>query len=127
MNTKKKDNLKSFLILLLLISGIRLIPDLPWWSFTIAVVITGAVINYMGWQTSFFGIGFSAGFILWTGANFYFDVTQAGDILTSVGKLLFISKIAVIAISGIIGGLLTDLSFYTGKNIITNSLYEAAL
>lgn len=119
MNTKKIDNLKSLLILLLLISGIRSIPYLPWWSFTIAVAITGTMINYRAWKTSFFGIGFLAGFILWAGANFYFDMTQAGDILTSVGKLLFVPKIVVIAISGIIGGLLTGLSFYTGKNVIT--------
>jgi L-ascorbate metabolism protein UlaG (beta-lactamase superfamily) len=58
--------------------GIRLIPDLPWWIFVIAVVITGVVIDYKRWQTSFW-YRFLAGFLLWATATFYFDVTQAGD------------------------------------------------
>ena len=127
MNTKKIDNLKSLAILLLLIFGIRLIPSLPWWSFVVAVIITGTVINYKGWKTSFFGIGFLAGFLLWSGANFYFDATQPGDILTSVGKLLFLPKIAIITISGMIGGLVTGLAFYTGKNIRTNNVNETPI
>lgn len=127
MNTKKIINLKSLIILLLLILITRLIPGLPWWSFVVVVVITGTVINYLEWQTSFFGIGFLAGFLLWTGATFYFDVTQAGNVLASVGKLLFLPKAAVIAISGIIGGFVTGLAFYTGKKIRTNNVNETAV
>ena len=118
MKTKKIDNLKSLLTLLVITLVVRLLPGIPWWSCVVPVIVAGLIMKLRHWQTSFFGIGFLAGFLLWSIANLYFDIKYPGDILTSVGSLLFLPKIGVITISGIIGGLLTGLAFYTGKSII---------
>jgi hypothetical protein len=118
MKIKKMNSLKSLLILLILILIIRAIPQLPWWSFTMSVIITGAIIKGRDWKISFFGTGFLAGFLIWACGNFYFDWIYPGDLLTNVAELLFLPKIVFFLISGIIGGLITGLAFYSGKTVI---------
>jgi hypothetical protein len=118
MKTKRMETIKSLLILIAVILISRAVNIFPWWGFVIPVIISGIILKSKEWDISFFGTGFLAGFLIWTIANFYFDQVFPGDILSNVGKLLFIPKFLVILISGIIGGLISGLAFYTGKSIL---------
>jgi hypothetical protein len=125
MKTKRMDTLKSLLILIAVILLSHATNLFPWWGFVIPVIITGIILKNKEWNVSFFGTGFLAGFLVWTVANFYFDWAFPGDILNNLGNLLFVPKLLVILISGIIGGLISGLAFYTGKSILaTKSVPE---
>jgi hypothetical protein len=118
MKTKKMNNIKSLLILMAVMLISRSTNLFPWWGFVIPVIISGIILKWKEWNVSFFWIGFLAGFLLWAAANFYFDWLYSGDILSNLGKLLFIPKFLVIILSGIVGGLVSGLAFYTGKSIL---------
>lgn len=106
------------LIIIILVIFTSIIESLPWWTFVVPVLILGMVINFRRWNVSVFSIGFLSGFIIWFGANLYFDTIVSGVILNKLGLLLSVPKIIVLVISGVIGGLLTGLALYTGKNIL---------
>lgn len=118
MKKKTRDNIKTALLLILLIILTRLIDILPWWSFVIPVLIFGIVIRLKKWEVSGFMVGWLSGFLLWIGANMFFDATLQGDVLYKIGLLLSVPKIIVLLVSGIIGGLLTGLALYTGRAIV---------
>jgi hypothetical protein len=114
-------NIKTMLIIIILVVLIRMIGILPWWSFVIPVIILGMVITFRAWHVSGFIVGFLSGLITWIGVNLYFDLTSNGIILNRIGLLLMMPKIIVILISGLIGGILTGLALYTGQNIMVYS------
>lgn len=118
MKKKTRDNIKTALLLITLIILTRLIDILPWWSFVIPVLILGIVIRLKKWEVSGFMVGWLSGFLLWIGANMFFDATLQGDVLQKIGLLLSVPKIIVLLVSGIIGGLLTGLALYTGRAIV---------
>jgi hypothetical protein len=115
MKKKTRDNIKTALLLIPLIILTRLIDTLPWWIFVIPVLALGVTITLKKWEISSFSVGWLCGFLIWIGANLYFDQMLDGDILTKIGRLLSVPKIVVLLVSGIIGGLLTGLALYTGK------------
>lgn len=115
MKKKTRDNIKTALVLIPLIILTRLIDTLPWWIFVIPVLALGVTITLKKWEISSFSVGWLSGFLIWIGANLYFDKMLDGDILTKIGLLLSVPKMIVLLVSGIIGGLLTGLALYTGK------------
>jgi hypothetical protein len=114
------DNIKSILIIIILVVLTSIIGSLPWWSFVIPVLILGMIITFRKWNVSTFPIGFLSGFIIWFGGNLYFNSMSMGIILTKIALLFTVPKIVVLLISGLIGGLLTGLALYAGKNIINH-------
>ena len=64
-------------------------------------------------------MGFLAGFLVWFGSNLYFDFTLSSSVLNKISLILSIPKILILLASGILGGLLTGLSLYTGKKMLT--------
>lgn len=101
---------------LILLSG--LITPLPWWSFVIPVIITGALAANFRWKIPAFIVGFSAGFTVWFGASVFYDQIQNGIILGKVAHLVGTSYLVVCLISGVIGGLLSGLSLFAGYVMI---------
>jgi hypothetical protein len=117
MKRKTLDNIKAFFLITLLIILTRRVDILPWWSFVIPVLILGSVTGFRKWEVAGFFIGFSAGFAIWFGASIYFNMSLGPVILDKVSVLFSVSKGIVLLLSGIMGGLLTGLAFYTGNNI----------
>ncbi len=124
MKKRRLDNLKALLLTGFLLLLTRMINSLPWWIFVIPVLTLGIVITIKKWEVSSFSVGFIAGFLVWFGANLYFDLTLNGIILGRVGLLLAVPKFVVLLISGVIGGLLTALALYTGKSIVAEKRVE---
>ena len=120
MKKKNLDSFKTILLVFILVILTRMIGTLPWWSFVVPVGILGVVITLKNWDVACFAIGFIAGFIIWLGADIYFDRTLDGNIFNRVAALMSVSKIGVFLISGSIGGILTGLALYTGKSIVFN-------
>ena len=118
MKKRTFTNLKTMLILIVLIAGTGMIEIFAWWSFVVPVLLLGVLAAVKNWEVSGFMVGFLAGFIVWFGANWYFDMTLNGVTLNKLGLLLSIPKIAVFLFSGITGGLLTGLAFFAGKSIL---------
>lgn len=123
MKTKKNtNNIKAFLLISILIILSRLIGSLPWWSFVLPVMITGLLTSLKGWKVSCFRVGFLSGFMIWFGANLFFDAIYHGKIMEKLGELLLMNKPAVFIISGLVGGLLSGLAMYTGEKIIFSEI-----
>lgn len=95
----------------------------PWWGFTIGLVILGIVITYNNNSLPLFKLGFVSGFIVWSIANFYFDIKGEGILLKKTADLFTINKTLLIMISGIIGGYVSGLSLYLAKLITTLILF----
>jgi len=118
MKKRMRDNIKTIILIIPLIILTRLPEALPWWSFVVPVMILGIIITLKKWEVSGFMIGFLPGFLIWVGANLYFDAMLPGDVLKKIGLLLSVPKIIVLLISGITGGLVTGLALYTGKAMV---------
>lgn len=111
-------NIKVFFVLTLLLIVTRMIPQLPWWSFVVPVILFGTFVSSRKWHVRGFIIGFISGFITWLMADIIFDTLYQGAMLDKIGLLLGVPKVLVFIISGVIGGLLTGLAFYTGTSMI---------
>lgn len=119
MKKRTLDNLKTLVISSLLVFLLPRFEFLPWWSFTVPVVLLGVVIKLKRWNVGSFSMGFLAGFLVWFGSNLYFDFTLSSSVLNKISLILSIPKILILLASGILGGLLTGLSLYTGKKMLT--------
>lgn len=97
------------------------IHTVPWWSFIVPVILLGMVLKLRNWDIPYFLIGFVAGFLIWFGTDIYFDITLPGNVLGKLGKILSVSRIIIMALSGIIGGLLNGLALYTGQQLLVNT------
>lgn len=115
MTQRSAANVKTALLLFAIILLIKLFDAIPWWSFVLPVVGLGMLASARGWKVSGFATGFLTGFVIWAGANLYFHLTFSGDIVSRVGAR---AGVLVLIASGIIGGLLTGLAFYTGQQVM---------
>ncbi|WP_442591959.1 hypothetical protein ACSBL2_12100 [Pedobacter sp. AW31-3R] len=120
---KKNQNIKVTILLILIIFATRLIYILPWWSFIIPTILFGVSQKLLKIPLTPFLVGFIAGFIVWFCSMLYFDMTLNGTILSKIGVLLFVPKLVVMVISGLIGGILSGLSLYIGNTFFQ---YESA-
>lgn len=119
MKRKPISNILAVLICIVLIVITRLSDALPWWSFVVPVLIFGGVISLLRWQVSGFVAGFIAGFIIWFGVNLFYDAQNGGLMMDRVAQLIFVPKLVMILIAGLLGGLLSGLALYTGKGLLS--------
>ena len=110
------DSIKTIFVLFFVTILISKIEIFPWWSFLFTAILIGFVITLKQWDISTFWIGFLSGFVIWFGANYYYDITSNGIILNKVGDLISLPKLIVLLVSGIIGGICTGLALYVGKS-----------
>lgn len=119
LQSKYINTIKAILLVMTVTTAIQLITVLPWWFFTLALILAGFMTQRSRWQIgSFFLVGFVGGFMVWFVGNLLFDQLFNGIILHKLGLLLGLPKIAIIAMSGMIGGLLSGLAFYSGATIL---------
>lgn len=118
MQTRIIDSLKAALLIVVLILGLKLNISLPWWGFVIPLFALGFVIRVRKWQVTAFPLGFVTGFLIWWLGNLYFDLTLNGRVLEKLALLLSIHKTVLLLGTGVMGGLVTGLSLYIGKNMI---------
>lgn len=115
-------NRKNWIIILFSIIIIELIVGkidiLPWWSFVAPIMFLGILIGYKKVNITTFTTGFTAGFIVWSLGNIYFDISGSGLMIKRMASLLYIHKAVFLLTTGLIGGLLTGLALYTGKTVM---------
>jgi len=110
-------------ILVIVICGIVTIlfgnsDALPWWICLLPVMILGFGISLLKWELNTFILGFISGFLIWFGGNLLFDARYDGSILVKLATLLAVPKIVLLIGSGVIGGIITGLAMYVGRNLL---------
>ncbi|MEZ2338444.1 hypothetical protein AB6735_22540 [Mucilaginibacter sp. RCC_168] len=91
---------------------------LPWWVFLLPVLILGIIISLLKLNLKVFILGFIAGFVIWFGGNLFFDIKYNGFVLAKLANVLSVPKLLLPLVSGIIGGVITGLAMYVGKNVL---------
>lgn len=85
----------------------------PWWGIVLAVVIVTFVLNKNYWTS--FVVGFIAVFLFWGGFALIKDLANESLLSSQVGELLSgLPSIGLVAITGVLGGLLGGLSGMLG-------------
>jgi len=88
---------------------------LPWWSIALATMIVTYLLNKNYWVS--FLVGFFAVFLLWGGFALIKDMANESLLSAQVGDLLQgLPSIALIALTGVIGGLVGGLSGLVGQS-----------
>ncbi len=107
----------TFAIIVSLLVIARLVAPFPWWSFMIPLFVTGAIFSIRQMRISPFWTGFIAGFLVWAAGNYLFDLRNEGIVMMHLGKLLMVPAVVVVALAGILGGLLSGLALYAGHSM----------
>ena len=115
---------RVFIITIVIMLITQFFKDLPWWSFVIPVIGFGLWIRMKKWNVKAFPIGFIAGFLVWFGGNLYFHLTYNGIVLKKIGLLLGGNTAIVMLLAGIIGGIITGLALFIGRNILLHEDYH---
>ncbi len=107
--------MKFFLgIICILLIGFFTQAYLPWWGIAGIALLTGIALGEKGRPS--FWYGFIAVFLLWGGMAFYLSNGNDGILAEKIGALLGgIPGIAVILITGFLGGLVGGLAALTGS------------
>lgn len=121
MKTKLIQSTLVIIICGIIIISFGNIYFLPWWIFLLPVLVLGNALTLLKLNLNVFILGFISGFVIWFGGNSLFDIKYNGFILVKCANLLSVSKILLLFASGIIGGLLTGIAMYVGKNILKNT------
>jgi hypothetical protein len=124
MKKKRINSIKALGLLFLIIIGTKMFSVIPWWGFVIPVFLFGMMTAVKQWEIPALFLGFLAGFIIWFGANLFFHLSYDGIILNRIGIGV---GILILFFSGLIGGLLTALAFYTGKSLVGNKQADLQL
>lgn len=90
-----------------------LVPD-PWWIFLISTFFIGLICAKTEVQIPFFILGFLSGFVVWAGGFTLFHLMYQGDIVNRLAAVIESEKIAIVLITGVVGGLLNGLSLFSG-------------
>lgn len=102
-------------IVSIMILGYALQFVLPWWSIALATIIVTYLLNKNYWVS--FLVGFFAVFLLWGGFALIKDMANESLLSAQVGDLLQgLPSVALIALTGIIGGLIGGLSGLVGQS-----------
>jgi hypothetical protein len=115
MKKQTADSIKAVLCLIVILILSRIPGIFPWWGFVVPVIIFGLIISMANWKLPYFGIGFFSGFLMWLGANLYYDLTGGSVILERLALSVALPAPVLFLISCLIGSLLTGLALYTGK------------
>jgi len=106
------NNLKVLLLLIIIEVAVESIPNFPWWSFVISIFAFGVWIGGSNFKVSTFILGFCSGFFCWTVGNLYFHFVYNGTFFQSDRHFpVFLLLLG----SGLLGGVLSGLAFYTGS------------
>ena len=96
-----------------MVLGLLTAQFLPWWSVVLVCFVVGAMMNMNGWKSFLCGLiaifllwGLSAGWAFHHGS--YIIANRMGDLLGGVGG------VALMFITGILGGLVGGLGSMTG-------------
>ena len=114
------DNIKTFLIATVLLVLTGMIGSIPWWGAVIPILALGLAANILKWRVSAFSIGFISGFVVWFGANLFFDITLEGTALYRIGVLASMPVLVILLIAGVIGGCITGLALYAGNSLLAH-------
>jgi hypothetical protein len=118
MKTRLIKNILVIVICGIVIVSLGNIDLLPWWSFFLPVMIVGYSLALLKLNLNAFVLGFISGFLIWFCGNLLFDIQYNGFILVKLADLLHVPKVLLLFLSGVIGGVITGLAMYVGKNII---------
>lgn len=100
-------------IIAIIVLGYILQLATPWWGIALAAMIVTYVLNKNYWIS--FLVGFLAVFILWGGFALIKDLSNESLLSAQVGDLLQgLPSVALIALTGLIGGLVGGLSGMVG-------------
>lgn len=102
------------LALCVVITGVQLIGQLPWWTFTIPCFGIGIWHGRKRLNTMPFLSGFIAGFIVWAGASLFFHRLFGGKALDMLANLINMQSYVAVLLIGITGGLLAGLAVFSG-------------
>ncbi len=102
------------LVLCIIIAGLQFVTTLPWWIFTIPLVLIGIWHSHKGINRIPFLSGFIAGFIVWAGATLFFHNSYAGNSIVTLGSLIGFSPFVTVLLIGAVGGILAGLSVFSG-------------
>ena len=107
--------LTSILLTALLAYGIGLFTVLPWWSFAISSFVVALSIHQS--PSKSFLSGFIGLFVLWIVLATIIDINNEHILSTKVAQILPLrgNYVAVIAITGLIGGLISALASLTAS------------
>ncbi|GLR15781.1 hypothetical protein [Portibacter lacus] len=99
---------------------------LPWWMISIVAIMSAFLLKHKFGLSVMFG--FLAGFVLWAGFSLYLDVENQSILSPKIG-LLFggLSSTAVIAVTGLIGGLIVAMGSAVGaaiREVVPNYITE---
>ncbi|RLJ72731.1 hypothetical protein [Pedobacter alluvionis] len=117
MNKNLINNLITICISIVLLFLSAILIENPWWFFVIPVFIWGIIVNRLRWKVSLFSIGFLSGFLVWLFGNIYFDFVLDGHVLNRIAMLISLPKFVLMLLTGLIGGILTGLSLFTGGSL----------
>lgn len=89
--------------------------SLAWWSFAVTAIIVSIAIHQKPGKA--FLSGFLGLFLLWVGLSLFKDVANEHILSGKVAKILPLggSYIALILVTGIVGGLVSGLAAVTGS------------
>ena len=104
-------------ILVVAFLGLVLAQFMPWWG----VAIAGATAGYFfaGHRGKSFLAGFIGIFILWFAMAFYMKISTGSDFADRFAQLFPfpLSGTALMAVSGVIGGIIGGFGAFTGDSI----------
>lgn len=109
--------MKKIIVFILLIGtslSVNLMYNLPWWSFLIPIFILGLILPLKKWNIQAFMYGFTAGALVWISATLYFENKYTGEIIFTISEIIETPIVILYAAIGLMGGILTGLSFYAG-------------
>ena len=92
-----------------------LFTTLPWWCFAISSFVVALAIHQNGWKS--FVTGFLGVFLLWISMAFLKDIVNGHILATKVAEILPLggSYVAVIFVTGIVGGLVSGFAAMTAS------------
>ena len=88
---------------------------LPYWSLSLSALAVGFLMR-PGNGTAFLA-GLLAGALLWGGLAYMADAANGHILATRVGKLLGTNAMGLVAITGLLGGVLAALGMLVGSRV----------
>ncbi|MEN5057167.1 hypothetical protein [Sphingobacterium kitahiroshimense] len=111
-------NLQTFFIITPLLVAISFCYFLPWWSFSVVLILVGVIIRRLGWDIASFTVGFASGLIVWMGAQTLFDINFNGILLNKVASFVSITKPFLFVLTGLLGGLVSGFALSSGYQLL---------
>ena len=105
----------AILLTALLAFAIGLFQFFPWWSFVVCALVVAVAVPQKPWKA--FLCGFLALFVLWMVMAFMADAANEHILSKKVAQILPLggSYIALILVTGLVGGLVAGLAALTGS------------